>query len=185
MRQAFRAERVFDGRSMIGTATVVVTDGVVEAVERGDVPDATDLGDVTLLPGLVDTHVHLAFDADQGFDVLGSFAIDDESLLVRMHANAAKQLAAGVTTVRDLGDRGFLATRLDTPLTVLASGPPLTVPQGHCWFLGGEVDRVEAAMRAVEERAARGCAVVKVMVSGGNITPGNSPFEPQFRNPLL
>ena len=57
------------------------------------------------------------------------------------------------------------------------------MPKGHCWFLGGEVDGTEAAMRAVEERAERGCAVVKVMVSGGNITPGNSPFDPQFRNP--
>jgi imidazolonepropionase-like amidohydrolase len=90
-----------------------------------------------------------------------------------------------VTTVRDLGDRGFLATQLDTPLTVLASGPPITTPQGHCWFLGGEVEDREQMLRAVEERATRGCGVVKVIVSGGNITPGNSPFEPQFRNPFL
>jgi imidazolonepropionase-like amidohydrolase len=158
---------------------------VITAVEQGDVPDATDLGDVTLLPGLVDTHVHLAFDPMQHLDVLGSFAVDDEALLARMHDNAAKQLAAGVTTVRDLGDRGFLATRVDTALTVLASGPPLTVPQGHCWFLGGEIDGREQMMRAVQERADKGCSVVKVMVSGGNITPGNSPFEPQFRNPFL
>ena len=183
--RAFRADRVFDGREMIGAATVVVDDGRITAVEQREVPGATDLGDVTLLPGLVDAHVHLAFDPLQHRDILGSFAVDDEALLQRMHDNADQQLAAGVTTVRDLGDRGFLATRLDTSLTVLASGPPLTLPQGHCWFLGGEVDGPEAAMRAVEQRAERGCAVVKVMVSGGNITPGNSPFEPQFRNPLL
>jgi imidazolonepropionase-like amidohydrolase len=183
--KAFRADRVFDGRQMIGSATVVVDGGRITAIELGEVPDATDLGDVTLLPGLVDTHVHLAFDPLQKDDVVGSFAVDDATLLVRMHDHAAKQLGAGVTTVRDLGDRGFLATRLDTALTVLASGPPLTPVNGHCWFLGGEVEGVEAAMRAVEERAAQGCSVVKVMVSGGNITPGNSPFESQFRNPLL
>ena len=185
MRQAFSADRVFDGHAVLGRRTVVVEDGRITAVEEQDVPGATDLGDVTLLPGLVDAHVHLAFDPAQEQDVLGSFAVDDEVLLQRMHDNAGKQLAAGVTTVRDLGDRGFLATQLDSPLTVLASGPPVTPVQGHCWFLGGEVTGWDAMARAVEERAARGCAVVKVMVSGGNITPGNSPFEPQFRNPEL
>ena len=185
MRQAFTAERVFDGVTMLGRATVVVSSGLVESVERGHVPDAVDLGDVTLLPGLVDTHVHLAFDPAQERDVLGSFAVDDDVLLERMNDNAAVQLAAGVTTVRDLGDRSFLATQVDSPLTVLASGPPLTPAKGHCWFLGGEVTGYEQMARAVEERAARGCAVVKVMVSGGNITPGNSPFEPQIRNPDL
>jgi imidazolonepropionase-like amidohydrolase len=185
MRQAITADRVFDGHTMLGRATVVVADGRIESVETSAVPGATDLGDVTLLPGLVDAHVHLAFDPAQEADILGSFAVDDDVLLQRMQDNAAKQLAAGVTTVRDLGDRGFLATQLDTPLTVLASGPPITTPQGHCWFLGGEVEDREQMLRAVEERATRGCGVVKVMVSGGNITPGNSPFEPQFRNPFL
>src|SRR4051794_11510830 len=115
--QAFRADRVFDGSNMIGPATVVGDGGRGRAIELGEVPEATDLGDVTLLPGLVDTHVHLAFDPMQHVDILGSFDVDDEALLQRMYDNAAKQLAAGVTTVRDLGDRGFLAARLDTPLT--------------------------------------------------------------------
>jgi imidazolonepropionase-like amidohydrolase len=56
----------------------------------------------------------------------------------------------------------------------------VTTPHGHCWFLGGEADGRAALLRAVEERAERGCQVVKVMASGGNITPGNSPFESQF-----
>ena len=182
MAQFFGAARVFDGAMMHGPSTVVVDGGSVVELRPGVTEDP---GDVTLLPGLVDTHVHLAFDPHQHTDILGSFAVDDEALLARMHDNAAKQLAAGVTTVRDLGDRGFLATQLDTPLTVLASGPPITPVRGHCWFLGGEVTGYDEMARAVEERAARGCAVVKVMVSGGNITPGNSPFDPQFRNPEL
>ena len=165
---------------------MLVEDGVVVDMGPGVLGDfpVLDLDDdVTLLPGLVDTHVHLAFDGSP--DVVASLDVDDATLLARMTEAAHRHLAAGVTTVRDFGDRGFLALEVNTPLTVVASGPPLTVPRGHCWFLGGEVDGTVEAVKAVRERAERGCGVVKVMVSGGNITPGNSPFDPQFRLPEL
>jgi len=131
--------------------------------------------------------VHLAFDASADL-VAGLAAVDDEALLERMRGAAARMSAAGITTVRDLGDRSFLAVRLGKEIssgetvgpTVLASGPPLTTVGGHCHFLGGEAEGVEALVRAVAQRAEAGCAVVKVMVSGGNITPGSSPFEPQY-----
>jgi imidazolonepropionase-like amidohydrolase len=178
MRQAFTADRVFDGQRMVGRATVVVEDGRITALETQDVPDATDLGDVTLLPGLIDAHVHLCLDEDP--DIIPTMELDDEALLLRMQAAAAKTLAAGVTTVRDLGDRSFLALEVGGPLTVLASGPPLTSKGGHCWFWGGEVETVDDMLRAVEERAERGCHVVKVMTSGGNVTPGSSLLDIQF-----
>jgi imidazolonepropionase-like amidohydrolase len=134
--------------------------------------------DGTLLPGLIDAHVHLCLNED--LDVIGSMDLDDEALLARMRAAADKTLAAGVTTVRDLGDRSFLALEIGGPLTVLASGPPLTSRGGHCWFWGGEVETVEDMLRAVELRAKKGCAVVKVMTSGGTVTPGSSLFDTQF-----
>jgi len=185
---AYRAGQVFDGESALGPATVVVQGGRVLEVAHAAVPDAVDLGDdVTVMPGLIDPHVHLGFDCSD--DLLTGMAVDDDALLERMRASAEAMLAAGITTIRDLGDRSFLTRRLaetwhDGPL-LLSSGPPLTTPGGHCWFLGGEVDGLPAMMRAVEERAAQGCDTVKVMVSGGNITPGSSPFEPQFRTAEL
>jgi imidazolonepropionase-like amidohydrolase len=181
---AYRAGQVFDGERALGPATVVVDDGSVREVTPAAVPGAVDLGDdVTLLPGLIDPHVHLGFDCSH--DLVAGMEVDDDAVLRRMRASAQAMLAAGITTIRDLGDRGFLTRRLaaswaDGP-TLLSSGPPLTTPRGHCWFLGGEVDGLDAMLRAVEERAAQGCDTVKVMVSGGNITPGSSPFEPQFR----
>jgi imidazolonepropionase-like amidohydrolase len=181
---AVRAGRLFDGQSFVDQTTVVVRDGTVIELVR-DAPGlvVTDLGDdVTLMPGLVDAHVHLSFDAS--VDLVAGFEVDDGQLLQRMRGSAATTLAAGVTTVRDLGDRGCLAVTLarepDQALTVLAAGPPLTTPGGHCWFLGGEVaDRAEM-LAAVQARAEAGCSFVKVMVSGGNITPGSLPWEAQF-----
>jgi imidazolonepropionase-like amidohydrolase len=112
-----------------------------------------DLPGATLLPGLVDTHVHLAFDAST--DPVGTLVgQDDDELLAAMVGAAHAQLRAGVTTVRDLGDRGDLALKLRDgavpgPLpTILAAGPPITTPGGHSHFLGGGaagVDGVRAA----------------------------------------
>ena len=179
-RWAVRASRLYDGRRVREGVTVLVEDGVVLEVGPGILGEfpVLDLDDdVTLLPGLVDTHAHLCLDAST--DVVAGMAVDDATLLARMTDAADRMLRAGITTVRDLGDRSFLATEVDTPMTVLAAGPPLTTPGGHCWFLGGEVDGRDAMLKAVQERADCGCSVVKVMVSGGNITPGSSPFVSQ------
>lgn len=93
-------------------------------------------------------------------------------------------LSAGVTTVRDLGDRGGLAMKLRDRLSgprVVGSGPPITVPRGHCWFLGGEVDGEDALRQRVRANAAMGADVIKVMASGGQLTPGSPPmWQNQF-----
>jgi imidazolonepropionase-like amidohydrolase len=113
--------------------------------------------------------------------------MDDEMLLEHMAAAAHRALRAGVTTVRDLGDRDYAALELrgrstwPHPLpTIVASGPPITCAGGHCHFLGGEVDGLDSALDAVRERAERGVDVIKIMASGGNMTAGPLPFEAQF-----
>ncbi len=129
--------------------------------------------------------MHLAFDASA--DVVTSLAAcDDNALSDRIEAAAIRALRAGVTTVRDLGDRNYLSLKLSkrSPSTTLphivAAGPPLTTSGGHCCFLGGEADGEAALRAAVRERAERGCDVVKVMVSGGNLTAGSRPHESQY-----
>ena len=148
--------------------------------------EVLDFGDATIMPGLVDAHIHLALDA--GPDPLGRLSdVDDEQLLGEMQSAARQALMAGDTTVRDLGDRGFLGVRIKEmtsadPLLgadVVPAGPPLTSPQGHCWSLGGVVE--ESGIRAaVREHARSGADVIKVMVTGGEMTPGTDPTTCQF-----
>ena len=189
MRTVIRADRLFDGTGRTDDPLVLVEDGAVVAVAQGVVPpwaDAAllDLPGATLLPGLVDTHVHLGFDG--GRDPVGALADrDPDALLDAMATAAAAQLRAGVTTVRDLGDRDFAALVLREsgrgPLpTIVAAGPPITSPGGHCHFLGGAASGTAGVREAVRAHAERGVDVIKVMASGGLMTPGTDVATGQF-----
>jgi imidazolonepropionase-like amidohydrolase len=176
---------VFDGRGLVSPPLVTVDDDGTIAGVGEQVPtsaEVDDLGDVTLLPGLVDTHQHLCFDGRGTLEeqIVG---VPDEELSERARRNAVTALRAGITTIRDLGDRGFLtlALRGDPELpTILASGPPLTADGGHCWYLGGCCSDTDALVEAVHERKARGCDVVKIMVTGGALTPTFPMWKSQF-----
>lgn len=190
---AVRADRLFDGEQRFGPSTVLISGGqIVDVDTTGATPPAhaevLDLGrGVSVLPGLIDAHVHLAFDASADV-VAGISAVDDEQLLRQMSQAARRMLWAGITTVRDLGDRSFQALMLRKQLEALgelgpeivASGPPITTRGGHCHFLGGVANGPRQLRAAVRERAERGCEVVKVMVSGGHLTPGSNPYESQY-----
>lgn len=189
---ALHTDRMFDGYSVSGPATVHVRDGRVLAVDRtGALPSGThvlDLGpEVFLMPGLVETHIHLAFDASaQAVASLDS--ADDEQLLTTMRQAARRVVMSGITTVRDLGDRNFLSLVLAEEFRrapeqgpeILAAGPPITTRGGHCCFMGGEAEGTQELIAAVRERHERGCAVVKIMASGGNMTVGSDPAASQF-----
>jgi imidazolonepropionase-like amidohydrolase len=187
------ARRLFDGRTpdVFNDRVVEIEDGLIVDVRdrRASLPerDVVDLGDVTLLPGLIDVHQHLAFDASDD-PVAHLQADDDATLLLRMRQAAQRALAAGITTIRDLGDRSYLSVRLrdwfreghEIGPRIVASGPPITVTGGHCWFLGGEADGVDGVCQAVRDRVTHGVDVIKVMATGGNMTPTFGPHESQY-----
>ncbi|MEV4703303.1 amidohydrolase family protein [Actinoplanes sp. NPDC049316] len=191
---AIRAAALFDGvsESLLPDPVVVVDGGTIVTVDSAGSPPPharlVDLPGATLLPGLIDPHVHLAFDA--GPDPVAALAESDEdAVLAAMETAGRTALLGGVTTIRDLGDLDYLSLRLrdraDLP-TIVAAGPPITTPAGHCHFLGGAVEPSEGKVRAaVRERADRGVDVVKVMASGGRMTPGTRPELSQFPPAVL
>ncbi len=184
--QALRAAQAFDGSAFRGPTTVVVDGGSIIGVEPGhpNLPDGIEVTtyDGTLLPGLFDCHVHLV-----ATSVVGSLeeagSITDDELDAQIRAGLAAQASGGVTTVRDLGDRHYRtleARTLGGLPRVVAAGPPVTEPGGHCHYLGGEASGVEGVRRAVAEHAERGVDVIKVMASGGMLTAGTDAYGVQF-----
>lgn len=183
-RFALRAQRLFDGERFIDSPVALIEDERITAV-GADVPDDVtthDLGAVTLLPGLVDCHQHLVFDGKGTLEEQVS-GVSDADLRSRARASARRALLGGTTTLRDLGDRNYVTLDLrgdpEMP-TIACAGPPITIVGGHCWYLGGEATPGDGMVTAVRERIERGCDTVKIMVTGGFLTPATPMWKSQF-----
>ncbi len=192
------AHRLVDGTGgppLDRPAVVVDDDGRLAYVgPRADAPPLApgtphdDLGARTLLPGIVDAHVHLAFDG--GPDPVAAIQVtDDRTLLLQMVGRAQRMLRSGITAARDCGARGGLDLALRDASAagevlaprLVVSGAPLTVADGHCHYLGGVTAPDEASVRAATRAwLDAGVDWVKMMVSGGRITAGSDATRPQF-----
>jgi imidazolonepropionase-like amidohydrolase len=183
-----RAAHAFDGRTFIaGGAQVHVEGDRIIAIrpQHAPLPDGLrvlERPDSTVLPGLIDTHVHLLAGSEPGALTLdaGRSASHREQTIRR---SLLAQLNAGVTTVRDLGDNRFAVVdrpvRDDEP-SVVGSGPPITSENGHCATLGGAVRSAPGLRAAVAERLDHGVQIVKIIVSGGAMTAGSDLLRLQF-----
>lgn len=167
----------------------VVTDIADHAPASGHV--LLDGGGHYLAPGLIDGHVHLFLAADE--TPLATFlASSDEQKLEIAERNAAKAIRAGITTVRDCGGPSALIrafrhgpARGDSSPHMIASGSPLTRPNGHCHFMGVGVDSPAQVRAAAERLFAEENEFLKIMASGGGLTPGTRPGEADFSLELM
>lgn len=180
---------------------VLVRGATIEWVGQGTDGEARpDFGDVPVLsfpdgaviPGLVDAHVHLTFSGSS--EVIQTLSEETDLTLVARALGAAQAgLRHGVTTQVDCGSRGrgLYAVRdaIDSGLAVgprlLVSGAPITTTAGHCHWLGGSADGYDDVLRAIRTRVAEGADVVKLMLTGGNMTAGSNPRALQFPPPTM
>ena len=196
-RQVFLAERVarpaLDG--WLEKAAVLVRDGRIDAVvERAGLPsDASDtaevhdLGDVSLLPGFVETHIHMHFPAALDYREIAR-PEPPERLVIRATNAMRTLLVSGATTARDTGSRDDVAVAIRAALRdgatpgprLLVTGAPITTTAGHYWFLGAEADSSDEVVRRVRERKKAGVDAVKIIASGGGYTPTSNPRSVQY-----
>lgn len=192
-----RASRLIDGTGAppIERPTVVIQGGMIReihaggAAPKGDRPAGAaelDLPGHTLLPGLIDAHVHLVLPGD-GTPFETSVRETDGVLLATAIHNAQTALRAGITTLRDCG------SMRDTTLEIrraqrlgYAVVPrlhlcrcPMTITGGHCWYFGGEADGPEGVRQMVRRLVKAGVDFIKMMASGGG-TLGTYSSRPSY-----
>jgi imidazolonepropionase-like amidohydrolase len=193
MMQVIHAGRLIDGTGAAVQRDVAlfVEDGTIRGIgAAGDAPadaQVLDFSGLTVLPGLIDCHVHLVFShsPDALADVL---AENDQWLLLRGAASARQALGSGVTTMRDLGGRGGVTFRLRDAIDrrllagprILAAGSPITITGGHCNFLGLEADSEAEVRAAARLQLKSGANCLKIMATGGRMTPGTNVGMAQY-----
>jgi imidazolonepropionase-like amidohydrolase len=197
------ADRLFDGTNPTPMLRPMlrVADGRIEAAEPMLLTPATwsgqrfDFPGCTILPGLIDTHVHLIFcAADTNEAVIEQVGREtDEELLTRALDNAQAALRAGLTTVRDCGGKGRLVQEVRDLIRhggaegpdILSCGAPITTRTGHCHWLGLCADTAEEVHRAAECMLEEDADFLKVMATGGNMTPSSNPMKAQYSDDVL
>jgi imidazolonepropionase-like amidohydrolase len=173
--------------------SVILNDTKIEAVlptaqyvpQPGD--QTVDLTGQTLIPGLINNHVHLNLPGDNTIMVPWIEHQTDASLALRSAANAMISLRAGVTTVRDCGGRNTTILDLRDAQTagliggarIISCGWPITITGGHTRHFGGEADGTDGLRKAVRRAVSLGADYIKVMASGGG-TPGTLPHYPSY-----
>ena len=188
MRRILSNARILDGTGQVLPDRFIVVEGgsISDIRPMSDFPDIPD-GEVvdvagrTVMPGMIDCHVHLSIDGDA--DPIAQVVSDTAAMSVlRMARNAERTLAAGVTTVRDLGAKDHIdisfRRALDEGLATAAprlilSGQPVTMTGGHCWQFGRQADGADDVRRAAREQIRAGADCVKLMATGGILTQGN------------
>jgi imidazolonepropionase-like amidohydrolase len=181
-----------DGTPPLLDHAVRIDDHVISEIRPGSAApaDAVDLSSGTIAPGFVDAHVHLLFDYQIDHELTRAAVVDADRdrLLAIALRHGLECLTAGVTTVRDLGDRdGVVASLRDLVHEGIVPGPrihsagtPITITGGHLGWLGGRADTRGELIRLTRSLVASGVDVVKVMASGGNMTRESNTRLPQY-----
>jgi imidazolonepropionase-like amidohydrolase len=181
--------RAFDGTRELTDVTITIDDGVISSVETGAAPHPDDivLEGCTLLPGLIDTHTHLVWDASATPQDRVALETPERTVL-RAAAHAMRHLRAGETTVRDLGATGALSVPLAAAIAegdipgprVIPSGRAIAMTGGHGWSLCHEADGPDAVRAAVRSEIKNGARAIKLIASGGVYGEHERPEEPQL-----
>ena len=190
----FRNARIITGAGEVIEKGWISLDGpAIDSVEPGERFKTSkkdrvfDLSGKTILPGLIDCHVHLCMDGSP--DSMASLLKDSISLVTLKAAHHARlTLEAGITTVRDMGGRDYVDIAIRDGIRsgllqgprMVCSGKIVCMTGGHGWPFSREADGPDDVRRAVREQIKAGADIIKLMATGGILTKRVAPGAAQL-----
>lgn len=192
-RLLYEGGKVFDGTGrLLESHGVLVEDGRIarvapRAVFEGYAGARVETAGATLLPGLIDCHVHLCYRGDA--DPRAALAkLNPAEVTLTVLENAQRALAGGLTALRDCGGKDHLEFAVRDAIargtfpgpTIRAAGRMICMTGGHGSFLGRVADGCEEVVKAVREQIHADCDLVKIMATGGVMTPGVNPEDAHY-----
>lgn len=211
-RTLIHCGKLIDGknRSAQNQMTLVIEGKMIVAVEKGYTiantgDELIDLSGKTILPGLIDLHVHLEGETNKD-QALQRFTLNDADVALRSALFARKTLMAGFTTVRDLGGSGVnvaLRNAINQGVTegprIFTAGKSIATTGGHADptngyrrdLMGdpgpreGVINSPEEARQAVRQRYKDGADLIKITATGGVLSIARDGSGPQFTDEEL
>ncbi len=205
MKTLIKCGKLFTAKdgSVLENAAILIEGNTITGVfQAGEVSEdgceVIDLSGRFVMPGLIDTHLHTAYDGKPGCMDSQINALAGDFAFMSM-VNAKKDLLAGFTTVRDEGSYGFVDVSLRNAINagivegprMVVSGRPLGTTGGHsdshlnpdiygATTMGLISDGVDGAIRNARYTLKYGADQIKLMATGGVMSIGDEPGAPDF-----
>jgi len=193
MSLLFQGGLVFDGDGPLheGQGVLVEGDTITKIAPTpefaGFAGEIVDTTGGTLLPGLFDCHVHLVYAGDPDpFQRMNNMS--DAAITLLALENAQATVAGGITSIRDCGGKDYLEFAVRDACnkgifvgpTIAAAGRMICMTGGHGNRVGRIADGVDEVVKAVREQIHAGSDLIKIMATGGVMTPGVNPEDAHY-----
>ncbi len=191
--QLYTGGLLYDGGDEIvaGHGILVRNGTVAEVAPAGEFAgfegETVDTSEGTLMPGLFDCHVHLCLGAEGDPGTAADKLLPGQVTMKALH-RAQTTLAGGITALRDCGGKDFLEFAVRDACnsgqqmgpTIRASGQVICMTGGHGSRSGRIADGIDEVVRAVREQIHAGSDLIKIMATGGVMTPGVNPEDAHY-----
>src|ERR1700678_3973429 len=188
--------KILDGQTIVVTGDTISSVAASSAVPAQPGDTVVDLGNMTVMPGLIDVHTHIT--GVPNFDPYFELTQTDAKEAIQGVANARTTLLAGFTTIRNVGAGGYTDVDLRDAINqgevpgphMQVSGPPLGITGGHCdenllpikyhVTLEGVADGIAAVQQKVRQNIKYGVELIKICATGGVLSKGDNPQASQY-----
>ncbi|MYD42685.1 MAG: amidohydrolase family protein [Gammaproteobacteria bacterium] len=180
--------RIWDGiaNDYVDATSITIESGRIASLGQSS-RTGRDCSGLTVIPGLIDSHVHMTLDP-QIADVDKQLKQSDDEIRQKMPKRAKEMVHAGITSARDLGGGNWLELELRDQINrgelpgprLMCAGRPITSIDGHCHFWGGAVKSVEEGCDIVDQNRMHNVDLIKIMATGGVYTTTTNTGDAQF-----